>query len=50
MLLLELNRVLRPGGFFLWSATPVYWKDEENQQIWRGLHLTFKLCLELSHA
>lgn len=24
MLLLELNRVLRPGGFFVWSATPVY--------------------------
>lgn len=35
MLLLELNRVLRPGGFFLWSATPVYWKDEESVQIWR---------------
>ncbi|KAG0559053.1 hypothetical protein KC19_10G075100 [Ceratodon purpureus] len=34
-LLLELNRVLRPGGFFLWSATPVYWKDEESIQIWR---------------
>ncbi|CAN1325721.1 Probable methyltransferase PMT23 [Linum perenne] len=22
--LLELNRVLRPGGYFVWSATPVY--------------------------
>ncbi|KAG0610431.1 hypothetical protein M758_7G064800 [Ceratodon purpureus] len=33
MLLLELNRVLRLGGFFLWSATPVYMKDEF--QIWK---------------
>lgn len=39
MLLVELNRVLRPGGYFLWSATPVYWKDEENVQIWKGSHL-----------
>lgn len=33
-LLLELNRVLRPGGFFVWSATPVYWDNEEDVQIW----------------
>ncbi len=34
-MLRECNRVLRPGGFFLWSATPVYWKDDESVQIWR---------------
>lgn len=35
MLLLELNRVLRPGGHFLWSATPVYQDLEEDVQIWK---------------
>ncbi|KAL6977507.1 hypothetical protein U1Q18_026306 [Sarracenia purpurea var. burkii] len=32
--LLELNRVLRPGGFFVWSATPVYRSDERDQNLW----------------
>lgn len=36
MLLLELNRMLRPGGYFVWSATPVYQKLEEDVQIWKG--------------
>lgn len=36
-LLLELNRVLRPGGYFVWSATPVYRKDTENAGIWKGI-------------
>lgn len=35
-LLLELNRVLRPGGFFVWSATPVYQKKTEDVEIWKG--------------
>lgn len=35
-LLLELNRVLRPGGYFVWSATPVYRKREEDVGIWEG--------------
>lgn len=36
-LLLELNRVLRPGGFFVWSATPVYQKKvAEDVEIWKG--------------
>lgn len=37
-LLLELNRVLRPGGFFVWSATPVYQKLTEDQEIWKGTY------------
>lgn len=36
MLLLELNRVLRPGGFFVWCATPVYQKIPEDVEIWKG--------------
>lgn len=35
-LLLELNRVLRPGGYFVWSATPVYRNDAEDVGIWKG--------------
>lgn len=40
-LLLELNRVLRPGGLFIWSATPVYQDLEEDVQIWTGKNLNF---------
>lgn len=36
ILLLELNRVLRPGGYFVWSATPVYLKKEADVKIWEG--------------
>lgn len=35
-LLLELNRLLRPGGHFVWSATPVYQKLPEDVEIWNG--------------
>ena len=38
--LFELNRILRPGGFFAWSATPVYRDDERDQKVWNGLSLT----------
>lgn len=34
--LLELNRILRPGGYFVWSATPVYQKLPEDVDIWKG--------------
>ena len=34
---MELNRILRPGGFFIWSATPVYRDDERDQNVWKGL-------------
>ncbi|CAL9019300.1 unnamed protein product [Prunus brigantina] len=47
-LLLELNRVLRPGGFFVWSATPVYQKLADDVQIWNAMkELTKALCWEL---
>lgn len=28
--------MLRPGGFFVWSATPVYQKGSEDVGIWNG--------------
>ncbi|XP_072966973.1 probable methyltransferase PMT27 isoform X1 [Typha angustifolia] len=47
-LLLELNRVLRPGGFFVWSATPVYQKLEEDVEIWKAMtSLTKSMCWDL---
>ncbi|CAL4966427.1 unnamed protein product [Urochloa decumbens] len=48
-LLLELNRVLRPGGFFVWSATPVYQKLPEDVEIWKAMtSLTKSMCWELA--
>lgn len=47
-LLLELNRLLRPGGYFVWSATPVYRKTEEDVGIWKAMsQLTKKMCWKL---
>ncbi|MCL7035770.1 hypothetical protein MKW94_030810 [Papaver nudicaule] len=47
-LLLELNRVLRPGGYFVWSATPVYRKEAEDVGIWKAMsELTKKMCWDL---
>ncbi|KAG4398211.1 hypothetical protein AAZX31_08G001100 [Glycine max] len=47
-LLLELNRVLRPGGFFVWSATPIYQKLPEDVEIWNEMKaLTKAMCWEV---
>lgn len=29
--------MLRPGGFFVWSATPIYQKLRDDVQIWNGI-------------
>ncbi|CAK8533392.1 unnamed protein product [Lathyrus sativus] len=48
MLLLELNRVLRPGGYFVWSATPVYQTLEEDVETWKAMKaLTKSMCWDL---
>jgi SAM-dependent methyltransferase len=47
-LLLELNRMLRPGGLFVWSATPVYQKLPEDVEIWEAMkQLTKAMCWEV---
>ncbi|KAL7102001.1 hypothetical protein ACP275_08G092100 [Erythranthe tilingii] len=47
-LLLELNRLLRPGGFFVWSATPIYQKLAEDVEIWEDMKkLTQAMCWEV---
>uniref|UniRef100_A0A0A0KP65 Methyltransferase n=1 Tax=Cucumis sativus TaxID=3659 RepID=A0A0A0KP65_CUCSA len=40
--LLELNRILRPGGYFIWSATPVYRDDERDKNVWNAMVLLTK--------
>ncbi|CAL4946284.1 unnamed protein product [Urochloa decumbens] len=48
MLLLELNRLLRPGGYFVWSATPVYQKLAEDVEIWNAMSaLTKSMCWKM---
>ncbi|XP_052484064.1 probable methyltransferase PMT24 isoform X1 [Gossypium raimondii] len=47
-LLLELNRVLRPGGYFIWSATPVYQKLPEDVGIWQDFGGCGFLMAEMS--
>lgn len=43
--LLELNRVLRPGGYFIWSATPVYRQEQRDQDDWNAMvTLTKSIC------
>ncbi|KAI7731199.1 hypothetical protein M8C21_011630 [Ambrosia artemisiifolia] len=47
-LLLELNRLLRPGGYFVWSATPIYQKNPEDVGIWDAMKkLTKSMCWEV---
>ncbi|KAM0912010.1 hypothetical protein ACQ4PT_013089 [Festuca glaucescens] len=45
--LLELNRVLRPGGFFIWSATPVYREEKRDQDDWNGMLLLIVASCQL---
>ncbi|KAL8231065.1 hypothetical protein R6Q57_000843 [Mikania cordata] len=48
ILLLEANRLLRPGGYFVWSAAPVYGTLEQDVQVWKEMSaLTVALCWEL---
>ncbi|OEL31634.1 putative methyltransferase PMT26 [Dichanthelium oligosanthes] len=47
-LLLELDRLLRPGGYFVWSATPVYQKLPEDVEIWEAMSaLTKSMCWKM---
>ncbi|KAJ4978827.1 hypothetical protein NE237_009607 [Protea cynaroides] len=46
--LMELNRILRPGGFFIWSATPVYRNDSEHLDVWNSMVvLTESICWKM---
>ncbi|KAJ9673515.1 hypothetical protein PVL29_023216 [Vitis rotundifolia] len=48
ILLLEVNRMLRAGGYFAWAAQPVYKHEENLQEQWKEMEdLTIRLCWEL---
>ncbi|KAK3162454.1 hypothetical protein QOZ80_1BG0089730 [Eleusine coracana subsp. coracana] len=48
ILLLEVNRLLRAGGYFAWAAQPVYKHEEAQQEAWKEMKdLTARLCWEL---
>ncbi|CAH2052948.1 unnamed protein product [Thlaspi arvense] len=45
ILLLELDRVLRPGGYFAYSSPEAYAQDEEDLRIWREMSaLVGRMC------
>ncbi|KAJ8762954.1 hypothetical protein K2173_023083 [Erythroxylum novogranatense] len=48
ILLLEANRMLRAGGYFVWAAQPVYKHEEKLREQWAEmLNLTEHICWEL---
>ncbi|WKA09365.1 hypothetical protein VitviT2T_027022 [Vitis vinifera] len=48
ILLLEVNRMLRAGGYFAWAAQPVYKHEGNLQEQWKEMEdLTIRLCWEL---
>ncbi|KAM6549719.1 hypothetical protein CsatB_021395 [Cannabis sativa] len=45
ILLLELDRLLRPGGYFVYSSPEAYAMDPENRRIWNAMYdLLKKMC------
>ncbi|CAK8538186.1 unnamed protein product [Lathyrus sativus] len=45
ILLLEVNRMLRAGGYFVWAAQPVYKHEQNLEEQWEEmLNLTTRLC------
>ncbi|XP_031487458.1 probable methyltransferase PMT11 [Nymphaea colorata] len=48
ILLLEVNRLLRAGGYFAWAAQPVYKHEDNLQEAWKEMeNLTSSLCWKL---
>lgn len=48
ILLLEANRLLRAGRYFVWAAQPVYKHEEGLQEQWKEMeNLTARMCWEL---
>lgn len=45
ILLLELDRLLRPGGYFVYSSPEAYSQDQENRRIWFAMsNLLGRMC------
>jgi hypothetical protein len=43
ILLLEVNRMLRAGGYFAWAAQPVYKHEQVLEEQWEGIYLVSHL-------
>lgn len=39
ILLLEVNRMLRAGGYFAWAAQPVYKHELALEEQWEGIYI-----------
>ncbi|KAM2511585.1 hypothetical protein PS1_035954 [Malus domestica] len=49
ILLLELDRVLRPGGYFAYSSPEAYAQDEEDLKIWKAMSaLVERMCWKIA--
>lgn len=49
ILLLELDRLLRPGGYFAYSSPEAYAQDEEDLRIWREMSaLVGRMCWKIA--
>ncbi|XWS08778.1 hypothetical protein CRYUN_Cryun40dG0029900 [Craigia yunnanensis] len=49
ILLLELDRLLRPGGYFAYSSPEAYAQDEEDLRIWREMSaLVRRMCWRIA--
>ncbi|PIA45413.1 hypothetical protein AQUCO_01700746v1 [Aquilegia coerulea] len=49
LLLLELDRLLRPGGYFAYSSPEAYAQDEEDLRIWREMSaLVERMCWKIA--
>ncbi|KAM5563445.1 putative methyltransferase PMT3 [Rosa sericea] len=49
ILLLELDRVLRPGGYFAYSSPEAYAQDEEDLRIWKQMSaLVERMCWKIA--
>ncbi|XP_042389966.1 probable methyltransferase PMT11 [Zingiber officinale] len=48
ILLLEVNRLLRAGGYFVWAAQPADKHEEAQQEAWKDMDdLTSRICWQL---
>ncbi|MCL7049111.1 hypothetical protein MKW94_001802 [Papaver nudicaule] len=49
LLLLELDRLLRPGGYFAYSSPEAYAQDEEDLRIWKEMSaLVERMCWKIA--
>lgn len=49
ILLLELDRLLRPGGYFAYSSPEAYAQDEEDLKIWKTMSLLVeRMCWKIA--